>query len=116
MSYFLFKVFGSVIDIFPINNYIGEFDYRNAFSNELNHKLGATFIICTYNEIYFFTYLNDHFLSKKIFIGNSNIKTKITCGTAVRINANNPNLVAHAEEHEKTTLIITGHRNGQVKL
>lgn len=72
------------------------------------------FIICTYSDIICFTYKDDHFITNETNIYNHKITSKIKCGTALRINNKNPSLMAHAEEQDKTTLIITGHKNGQV--
>lgn len=53
---------------------------------------------------------------RKANIYLNNITSKINCGTALRMNSRNPNLIAHADEQDKITYIITGHRNGQVIL
>lgn len=82
--------------------------------NKKSKNIENIFIICTYTDIVCFTYIEDHFITNETNIYVNNINSKIKCGTALRINSKNPNLVAHAEEDEQTILIITGHKNGQI--
>jgi len=106
---------GFAIDLFVINNFIGEYNLNTAKKPRKKEKnLENMFIICTYTDIICFTYKDDHFITNEIDIAEHKVTSKIKCGTALRINMKNSSLMAHAEEGDKTTLIITGHKNGQV--
>ena len=91
--------------MFVIKNYIGSFKTKIEESNELEDK----FIICTYNEISEYCYKDGHLETNEVNLSKQyDIKSRIRCGTALRINAENPYLKAYADSKKESTFIITG--------
>jgi microtubule-associated protein-like 5 len=74
-------------------------------------------VICTIKELLLFQYYEGHFLTKEVnFELYEDVKSPLTCATAIRLNINNPYLKAYQDDVQSTIAIITGHQNGAVYL